>query len=182
MHIGAGEFKGRTLPRARGARPVPARLKTSLFSVLADRLGGARVLDCCAGVGGLGFEALSRGAAHVLLLERDAAAARALGDWISAHGLGARAGVRCMDALAGPLPDGPFDLVFLDPPFSFWSGGDVAGPLARTVARLAPGGLLAVKLPARTDLPDDARWHLARRNRMGSVAYALLEATEGGTT
>ena len=58
MRIESGHFKGRSLPRARRARPVPARLKRSLFMVLEDRLEGAAVLDLFAGVGGLGLEAL----------------------------------------------------------------------------------------------------------------------------
>lgn len=176
MRIAAGRFKGRPLPAARAARPVPGRLKTSLFSVLGPRLDGARVLDLCAGTGGLGLEALSRGARDVLLLERDPGAVRALNAWIARAGAAGQARARRRDALRGGLPEGPFDLVFLDPPFAFWSGAGVSRLLARGVGRLAPGGLLVVKLPGKTDLPADPRWRVVRHTRVASVAYALLAA------
>lgn len=178
MRIAAGRFKGRPLPSARSARPVPGRLKTSLFSVLAPRLEGAHVLDVCAGVGGLGLEALSRGAAQVLLLDRDQGAVRALNAWIQRAGVGRAARARRRDALRGSLPEGPFDLVFLDPPFAFWEGSGTARLLARSVERLAPDGLLVLKLPGKMDLPEDPRWRVLRHTHVASTAYALLAAPE----
>jgi len=97
----AGEAGGRRLsvPPGDGVRPTSDRVKESLFSALGPgRLAGARVLDLYAGSGALGLEALSRGAAAALLVERDAAAARAIRD-------------------NGPGPAATFDLVLLDPPY-----------------------------------------------------------------
>ncbi len=178
MRIGAGLYKGRSLPRARAARPVPGRLKTSLFSVLAPRLDGARVLDLCAGVGGFGLEALSRGAAEVILWERDAGAVRALDAWIERVGASDRARATRRDALRAGLPDGPFDLVFLDPPFAFWEGPGVAAVLRRAVATLAAEGRLVLKLPGKMDLPGDPAWRVERHTAVASVAYALLAPAE----
>jgi 16S rRNA (guanine966-N2)-methyltransferase len=177
VRISAGRFKGRALPAAGGARPAPGRLKTSLFSVLADRLEGAHVLDVCAGVGALGLEALSRGAASVVLVERDARAVRALLAWLADAGVGAEARVLRRDALRGALPPGPFDLVFLDPPFALWADEGLARDLlGRALTVLARGGLLVVKLPGRQEIPADSRLATRARREVGSVAWALLEA------
>ena len=174
MRIEAGRFRGRLLPQVREARPVPGRLRGSLFNVLREWVPGARVLDLFAGVGGLGLEALSRGAEDVTLVDRDAAAVRALGRWIEEAGAAAEARVLCSDVLRRPLPDGPFDLVFVDPPFELWGREDLPGLLARAAERLTPDGRLALKLPARLELPPDPRWTFVRRRAMGSVAWALL--------
>ena len=179
MRIEAGRFRGRSLPRPRGARPVGGRLKSSLFGVLAGRLEGARVLDLCAGVGGLGLEALSRGAASVVLIEKDARQADALRHWLEEVGASdTEACVLRRDALGGPVPGGPFDLVFLDPPFPFWADDRARTLLALATGVLAPGGVVAAKLPAREALPEDPAWTLRRRRTMGSVAWALVGSVE----
>lgn len=180
MRIEAGRFKGRQLPKAREARPVPGRLRRSLFGVLAPRLEGARVLDLFAGVGGMGLEALSRGAAEVILVDRDGAAVRELQAFLERVGAATEGRAIRRDVLRGALPAGPFDLVLVDPPFPLWDGPEGALLLARAVAVLAPDGLLALKIPAPLALPEDRRWRLVRRREMGSVAWALLEPGEGG--
>lgn len=179
MRILAGRFHGRALPVPEGARPAGSRLRTSLFSVLGARVEGARVLDVCAGAGGLGLEALSRGALHVTLLERDPDAARALEAWLARVGAASEGAVLRLDALQRPWPPGPFDLVLLDPPFSAWAGPEALGLLVRARGVLAPGGLLVVKCPARQVLPEGgaagAAWRVADRRAAGGAAYALLE-------
>jgi len=174
MRIGAGRFKGRRLPAVREARPVGGRLKTSLFSVLAPRLPGARVLDLFAGVGGLGLEALSRGAAHVLLVEKDRRAAAALEAWLAEIADPGTGRVLCADVLRLAVPPGPFDLVFLDPPFALWAGPEAVPLIAAAVAPLAPDGRAVLKIPQRMDLPDDPRWTVTRRTAVASAAYVLL--------
>lgn len=194
MRIGAGRFKGRQLPPSRGARPVPGRLKTSLFSVLARHLEGARVLDVCAGVGGLGLEALSRGAAQVTLMERDRGAAQALVQWLDRVGAGESGRVLAVDALSAPWPPGPFDLVFVDPPFEFWADGRGSRLVACAERVLANAGWVAVKCPAARSrlpaplgdgalppgprpgllLPDDSELVPVREAAQGKVAYVLL--------
>lgn len=176
MRIEAGRFKGRPLPRPTGARPAGGRLKSSLFGVLGPDLPGARVLDLCAGVGGLGFEALSRGAREVVLVERDRRATEALEAWLRMVGAGPEeAQVLPRDALTGVLPEGPFDLVFVDPPFSDWEGPEATAWLARAVEVVASDGVVAVKLPAAQALPEDSRWILERRRAVGSAAWALVK-------
>ncbi len=119
----AGEAGGRrlTVPAGEAVRPTSDRVKESVFSALGPgRLVGARVLDLYAGSGALGLEALSRGAAEAILVDRDPAAARAIRANIETLGFGGRAVLRQSSVttlLAGPRPAEPFDLALLDPPY-----------------------------------------------------------------
>jgi 16S rRNA (guanine966-N2)-methyltransferase len=117
VRVIAGEFKGRRLHTARGTRtrPTADRVREALFSMLGD-VSGARVLDLYAGSGALGIEALSRGAASAVFVERDQHALAALRRNLDA--VGAEAGVRRRDVLRFlASPEGTFDLVFCDPPY-----------------------------------------------------------------
>jgi 16S rRNA (guanine966-N2)-methyltransferase len=119
----AGEAGGRrlTVPAGDRVRPTSDRVKESVFAALGPgRLVGARVLDLYAGSGALGLEALSRGAASAVLVERDPAAARAIRANIEALGFGDRATLRVAavaHVLGAPAPESPFDLALLDPPY-----------------------------------------------------------------
>jgi 16S rRNA (guanine966-N2)-methyltransferase len=123
VRIIAGALKGRRLTTPRGAttRPTADQVRIALMDTLAPRLPGARMLDLFAGAGGVGLEALSRGAVHVTFVEQDARAVAALRDNVEALGVADLARVRRADVLreipalyrAGER----FDLVFLDPPY-----------------------------------------------------------------
>ncbi|HVW35618.1 MAG TPA: 16S rRNA (guanine(966)-N(2))-methyltransferase RsmD [Acidimicrobiia bacterium] len=140
----AGEAGGRRLavPLGDGVRPTSDRVKESLFSALGPgRLVGARVLDLYAGSGALGLEALSRGAAAAVFVERDAAAARAVRTNIDTLGFADRAVLRVGAAAAvlnGPPPGGPFDLALLDPPYD-----RAASEVEAVLGGLAAGGWLS---------------------------------------
>ncbi len=124
MRIGSGEFRGRKLhaPKGSETRPTGARLKKSLFDVLAPELGDARVLDLYAGAGALGLEALSRGSARAVFVERARKAADSILRNISELGLEERAELVTTDVrLALTSLEGrgeSFDLVFADPPYA----------------------------------------------------------------
>ena len=143
MRITGGEFASRVLrvPK-RDVRPTTDRVREALFSMLAHRgaLAGARVLDAFAGSGALGLEALSRGAASAVFVEKSRDAAETLAGNISALGVDARARVVVRDAasalrsLAGAGES--FDLCFLDPPYASSLAAD-------TLAILAGSGLLS---------------------------------------
>jgi 16S rRNA (guanine966-N2)-methyltransferase len=136
----AGEAGGRrlTVPAGDGVRPTSDRVKESVFSALGPgRLVGARVLDLYAGTGALALEALSRGAAEALLVERDQGVARAIRSNIETLGFGDRAVLRVGSAAAvvgGPAPGEPFDVALLDPPY------DTPGEDLETVVRLLVEG------------------------------------------
>ena len=140
MRVVAGNFKGRRLATPRGSRtrPTADRVREALFSILGD-VSGLRVLDLFAGSGALGIEALSRGAASAVFVERDPAAVAAIERNLTA--VGVEAVVVRQDVLRYlARAEGPFELVFCDPPYD--SASRLAGPLAE-------------RLPALT--PDDAR-------------------------
>jgi 16S rRNA (guanine966-N2)-methyltransferase len=140
VRVIAGEFRGRRLqaPPGTETRPTADRVREALFSMLGD-LSGLRVLDLYAGSGALGIEALSRGAASAVFVERDARAADTIKRNLAA--LGAEGEVRRQDALRFLSSGlGPFDLVFCDPPY------DLAP---------SPAAPLAERLPAVTS--EDAR-------------------------
>ncbi len=123
MRVIAGQLGGRRLkaPRGSGTRPTSDRVREALFAVLTD-VRGARVLDLFAGSGALGIEALSRGAAKVVFVERDGGAVRALKDNLTALGIEpVDAEVRHAEALraldGARTREETYDLVFIDPPY-----------------------------------------------------------------
>ena len=126
MRIIAGTARGRNLETftGRDIRPTPDRVREAVFSALSSRMGGfssCRVLDLFAGSGALALEALSRGAQEALLVDRSPQASRLQRANIQRCGFADRAAVLTGDVL-GLLPGlaskGPFNLVFLDPPYS----------------------------------------------------------------
>jgi 16S rRNA (guanine(966)-N(2))-methyltransferase RsmD len=137
MRIIGGADRGRRLKAPRGlrTRPTGDRVRVTLFDILGPAVAGTRVLDLFAGTGAVGIEALSRGAARAVFVERDRDALRALRANLAALGLGRDAArVVGADALAA-LPvlaasEAPFDLVFLDPPYA----GDLASKVLAALA------------------------------------------------
>ena len=129
MRVVAGRYKGRRLhaPPGRATRPTADRVREALFQLLGP-LDGLRVLDLFAGSGALAIEALSRGAAHAVLVDSDPRAIAAARRNLEA--IQAPADVHRRDALAflRDYTGAAFDLVLLDPPYS--SGGRLAGGLA----------------------------------------------------
>jgi 16S rRNA (guanine966-N2)-methyltransferase len=175
LRIIGGSWRGRKLrfPAVELIRPTPDRVRETLFNWLGARVAGARCLDLFAGSGALGLEALSRGAAAVTFVERDATAVRTLEATLAAWGAqGAR--VQRADALhflAG-APEA-CDLVFLDPPFG-------AGLLGAAEAALERGGwlretaLIYVECAARDGPPDlPPPWRALKGKRAGEVGYHL---------
>jgi 16S rRNA (guanine(966)-N(2))-methyltransferase RsmD len=170
-----GALRRSKLPVAHkpGLRPTPDRVRETLFNWLGHDLTGWRVLDAFAGSGALGFEAASRGAAEVLLLERDAALARSL-QASQARLQAAALRVEQADALAwmARCPAGRFDLVLLDPPFD---AGLQAPALAAAAPLLAPGGLLYLESATALAAPAlPLEFALSRQGRAGAVHYHLL--------
>ena len=187
VRIIAGRWRRRLLPVAETGRlrPTPDRVRETLFNWLGGEVEGARCLDLFAGTGALGFEAASRGAKAVAMIERERGVAAALES--TARTLGAdNVEVVCADALVwSPPAGGRFDIVFLDPPYS---GPAPEASLARLdrLEALAPHCLVYLETDrdtAAVELPPV--WRFLRTRRAGRVRYHLVSrhrpAAHGGT-
>ncbi|WP_232493962.1 16S rRNA (guanine(966)-N(2))-methyltransferase RsmD [Novosphingobium kaempferiae] len=136
LRIVAGEWRGRKLAAPEGdtTRPTANRTRETLFSMLVSRLGdfeGLKVADLFAGSGALGLEALSRGAAHCLFVDQDAAAIRAIRRNIANLQAQTRSDVRASSVLSLGAAKEPLDLVLLDPPYDTGAGAVAVDKLAR---------------------------------------------------
>ena len=143
MRIVGGEFKGRSLatPKSHDIRPTTDRTRESLFNILShsypEALDGSRVLDCFAGTGAVGLEALSRGASTALFVETSVEGRGLLRTNIETMGLQGRAKIFRRDATSlGPAGNvEPFDFLFADPPYGQGLG-------EKALAAAASGGWL----------------------------------------
>jgi 16S rRNA (guanine966-N2)-methyltransferase len=171
IRIIGGEYRGRRIPVAAhpGLRPTPDRVRETLFNWLGQRLEGLACLDLFAGSGALGFEAASRGAARVVMVEQDRAVFLSLQETKAV--LGAAQVELVQDDALDYLQRATerFDVVFLDPPFG---QNALPGALERLAGRLAPAARVYVE--SEQPLADDA-WRELKRARAGQVSYQLLE-------
>jgi len=180
LRIIGGRYRGRKLPvlGQPGLRPTADRVRETLFNWLQPVISGAHCLDLFAGSGALGFEAASRGAAEIVMIERSKTLARVLE--ANAGMLGAEQVRIFRDDTLRWLSEHaqPFDIVFMDPPFdkglmepscALLSGG----------GWLAPGALVYLEAPARQELPALPRdWTLTREKRAGRVRFALVTVAD----
>lgn len=193
VRIIGGHWRRRLLsfPSIDDLRPTPDRVRETLFNWLGQELYGRTCLDLFAGSGALGFEAASRGARRVVMVEQDMRAVRSLesnrdllgtlADGITIEIVKADA-TRFLEREAKRMP-AAYDIVFLDPPFRL---DLLPGLLPKVEACLAPGGCVYVESPvvsrsggsSDAPLPDfagaEGRWTTLRRARAGAVDYCLL--------
>ncbi|MGV6988154.1 16S rRNA (guanine(966)-N(2))-methyltransferase RsmD [Testudinibacter sp. P80/BLE/0925] len=177
VRIIAGLWRGRKLPvlHSQGLRPTTDRIKETLFNWLMPYIVGARCLDCFAGSGSLGFEALSRQASAVQFFELGKAAAKQLQQ--NLQRLDCSKGLiqqgNTLQLLANGNPHAPFDIVFLDPPFQ-------QGLLAPTLEALNHGNWLAAdalvyveseKQLGEINVPPN--WQLLKEKIGGEVCFRL---------
>ena len=170
VRIIAGEWRSRLVefPDAPGLRPTPDRVRETLFNWLGQYLDGLACLDLFAGSGALGFEALSRGAKRVVMVERERAALEALRE------SAARLGAKHLDIVASDAlrflerPAGRFDVAFVDPPYS---ENLVTKVMDRLPEHLNAGA--RVYAESARPLALEAPWHRLREDRAGAVHYSL---------
>ncbi len=177
LRIVAGNWRSRLLDIADvpGLRPTSERIRETLFNWLTPRIAGARCLDLFAGTGALGMEALSRGAASAVFVEKSALAANTLRKSISALNADA-ATVYETDAF-GFLMNvdcGEFDLVFLDPPFADERLGDLCRLLQKQSILAADASVYIEEDRSRPvlELPDG--WQTLKTGKAGNVRYSLV--------
>ena len=185
MRIIAGRAGGTTLkgPPGRNTRPTSDRVKEALFSRLEHEglLDGTRVLDLYAGSGALGLEAASRGAAHVLLVEKAASAVAVCRANIGATGLRAAVQVRAgsvLTVLDAP-PDQPYDLVLADPPYDVPDTDVDAVLAALTTGWLAGDGVIVLERSSRSPAPTMPVGLTARARRYGETTLWFCETGSG---
>ena len=181
MRIVGGKFRGKALqsPEDAGIRPTADRVREAVFNILASRLGphleGRWVLDLFAGTGALGLEALSRGAAGVVFVDTGAEARGLIRDHIEAFGAGGTAKLLRRDATdlgpAGTL--GPFDLIFLDPPYGKGLG-ERALSSARAGGWIAPDATIVLEESRDTVLDLPPGFVLDDRREYGAAAVHFL--------
>jgi 16S rRNA (guanine966-N2)-methyltransferase len=188
MRIVGGKHRGRRIaaPPGSAVRPTSERAREALFNILAHgRFGAApvcedaRVLDVFAGTGAFGLEALSRGARFATFIEKDRQARDVLDANIKALGESTRARLLAADATMPPRADGPYDLLFVDPPYR--SG--LAAPALEALSRagwIAADALVIVELAARSDFEPPEGFVPFDERRYGAGRLVFLRAV--GTT
>jgi 16S rRNA (guanine966-N2)-methyltransferase len=179
LRIIGGRWRGRRLsvPEAEGLRPTPDRVRETLFNWLQPHIAGATCLDLFAGTGALCLEALSRGAARVVMVEKDAHVVECLRQHVVTL-QASNANVVQADAVdfLRQTPQ-PFDIVFLDPPFKSDLIARCAA-LVETNGWIKRGGLVYIEAPSQVDvLPLPATWELIRSKKAGQVGYHLAQKT-----
>ncbi|MFT3849042.1 MAG: 16S rRNA (guanine(966)-N(2))-methyltransferase RsmD [Propionivibrio sp.] len=178
VRIIGGEWRRRVLrfPDAEGLRPTPDRVRETLFNWLGQDLDGLACLDLFAGSGALGFEAASRGAAKVVMVEQSARVAAALDENARLLDAGGRLQIVRADAVkfASSLSaaGARFDVLFLDPPYKQGWIERLAPVLPQL---LADDGALYVEAEHPVDACGD--WQAVRSGRAGQVFYHLMRRT-----
>jgi 16S rRNA (guanine(966)-N(2))-methyltransferase RsmD len=166
MRVIAGTYRSRILKSLKGLalRPTSDRLRETLFDVLGPAIAGARFVDVFAGTGAVGIEALSRGAAEVVFIEKHPPAVALIRK--NLESLGVRAGVTVLgaDALRGLAKlaakytpgDPPFDFVFIDPPYAATEEYERVLRVLGSASFLAPGSIVIAEHHKKFDLPVHA--------------------------
>ena len=180
VRVTGGNLRGFQLAEPGGARlrPTSARVREAIFNVLAARIEDAAVADLFAGTGALGIEALSRGARRAVFVESYRQAARAIVQSLARAGL-AGSGSVVRGALPGALGslEGPYDLIFLDPPYDSEEAVPTLGALAPL---LAPGGLVVYEHRSRYNPPErPLGLEQTDRRVYGDTAVAFFTVLEG---
>ena len=181
MRIVAGKFRGKSLlsPTDDSIRPTSDRARESVFNILASRIGvhldGLKVLDLFAGTGALGLEAISRGASGAVFVDTGAEARGIIRDHIEAFGIAGTAKLLRRDATElGPAGTmGPFDLVFLDPPYGKGLGEKALASLAAG-KWLAKDATIVLEESAEEELELPPGFLLDDRREYGAAAVHFI--------
>jgi 16S rRNA (guanine966-N2)-methyltransferase len=177
IRIISGRWRGTRLsvPASPGLRPSSDRVRETLFNWLMPALPGARVIDAFAGTGALGLEAVSRGAASAVLVERDPALAQGMRETVKRLSAQESVEVVQSDALAwlARQPPASFDLAFLDPPFAadLWQAAVQA-----LLPTLAPDAWVYIESSHDQAPALPSQWTLHREGRTREVRFALYRA------
>jgi len=191
MRVIAGTYRSRILRRLKGLalRPTSDRLRETLFNVLGSGVSGARFIDLFAGTGAIGIEALSRGAAEVVFIEKHRPAAALIRRNLKSLCVDFGATVLTMDALRGleVLASGAkgaerrFEFIFLDPPYAAATEYARVLKFLGSTELLAAGGIVVAEHRSKVDLPEGAgELRRFRVLRQGDAALSLYRRSPAG--
>ncbi|TMF88646.1 MAG: 16S rRNA (guanine(966)-N(2))-methyltransferase RsmD [Chloroflexi bacterium] len=176
LRVTGGEVRGRRLLAPRGIRPSEGLVREAIFNMVASVVADAAVLDLFAGSGALGIEALSRGAAQAVFVDRSEQAFATVKRNLESAGLGDRGRVFRADAArwlgAHPAEVGAATLALLDPPYADTAA--LAAALHELDARLASAATVVVEHDARHRLPELSRLAPDRTRRYGGSSVTIL--------
>ena len=181
VRIIGGKYRGKKIsfPNTEGLRPTSDRIRETLFNWLMHHIIGARCLDAFAGSGALGFEAFSRGANEVVLIEQSALVYKNLQriahDFTTPAHENKRLEVIHSDAehYLKTNPN-PFDIIFLDPPFAL-NNHNILLDLIHISRNLKKDGLIYIESPHLLTL-NETQWKIVKSKQAGAVYYALLSS------
>jgi 16S rRNA (guanine966-N2)-methyltransferase len=177
MRIIAGTLRSRLIqaPPGMNVRPTSDRTRETLFNVLAPDIDGARFLDLFAGAGGVGIEAISRGAREAVLVESNKRAARSIRDNLNTLKVADQALVVEQDvAKALTSLSGTFDIVFLDPPYSLHKDYEETLNTLGRGKLLSPDAIVVAEHEKRYTPPEDCgNLHCYRRLVQGEIAMSF---------
>jgi len=159
MRVISGRFKSRRLKATPpgGIRPTSDKLKETVFDVLGERVPGATFRDGCAGMGGIGIEALSRGAAYVYFVDQSRKACQIIRENLESLQVEDGYKILQMDLVkALEIAVVQFDIVFVDPPYERADLYEAALNRFGTASLLSPNGILIIEHSKRKDLPESA--------------------------
>jgi 16S rRNA (guanine966-N2)-methyltransferase len=181
LRIIGGKWRGRRIrfPAVEAIRPTPDRVRETLFNWLQHVIAGSRCLDLFAGSGALGLEALSRGARQVVFVDREREVIGQLRQTLTVLGA---TGARLIALDAQRFLDGdaqPFDVVFLDPPFTTEYLPEICAALEAR-GWLSARAYIYIEQPSHVRPPTlPASWNLLKSGRAGEVGYHLAQRADG---
>jgi 16S rRNA (guanine966-N2)-methyltransferase len=181
MRVTGGTGRGRRLkvPTGSSVRPTSDKVKQALFNILGDRVDGSAFLDLFAGAGGIGIEALSRGAERVVFVDASRDSQNSIKQNLDQTGFGGRAEVVLSKAASFlEKPSGPYDIVFLDPPYA-----DEMAPLLEQVGQagiLKPDSVIIAEHFKKQPSPERAgNLLLYRQAKYGDTVLAFYKQEVG---
>jgi 16S rRNA (guanine966-N2)-methyltransferase len=190
LRVVGGALSGRRFASkiASVTRPTSDRVREAIASAVESRGGfeGTRVLDLFAGTGAMAIEALSRGASHAVLVEKDRAAARAIEASLAELELSDRASVVALDLdhrpaeAAARVTGGPFDRVLADPPYAITGTLPALLDALAAAGRIAPGALVVLEHPAKASLALGSAFEVLATKRYGDSAVLFARYAPAG--
>ncbi|NPB08765.1 MAG: 16S rRNA (guanine(966)-N(2))-methyltransferase RsmD [Thermodesulfobacteria bacterium] len=180
MRITSGRLRGLRLKAPKGAdiRPMMDRVRKALFDVLGEKVEGARVLDLFCGTGALGIEALSRGAGEVVFVDQSPQALALVRENLRRAKIEEGARIKRLTLprdLSRLEKEGPFDLVFVTPPYG---RGLAAKTLPQLPKLVAPGGLVVVEERAEEEVPCPEGLELLKEKTYGATRLFFFRRPE----